>query len=151
MPLKFVTGNLFESDCDALVNTVNTVGVMGAGIALQFKNLFPENYILYKNACKDGIVVTGKMFTTVANFKGRKILIVNFPTKEHWRNPSKLNYIEEGLISLANGLRMSGINSIAIPALGCSNGALNWLNVKELIVSHLGTIDKEILIYEPLL
>lgn len=151
MSLKFVTGNLFESDCDALVNTVNTVGVMGAGIALQFKNLFPENYILYKNACKDGIVVTGKMFTTVANFKGRKILIVNFPTKEHWRNPSKLNYIEEGLISLANGLRMSGINSIAIPALGCNNGGLIWLNVKELIVNHLGTIDKEILIYEPLL
>lgn len=150
MSLKFVTGNLFESGCDALVNTVNTVGVMGAGVALAFKKQFPNNYFSYRDACSEGRVIVGKMFITKAQYLDKEILIVNFPTKKDWRNPSTMDYVNAGLISLASGLKTSGIKSIAIPPLGCGNGGLDWPDVKELIIHHLGDIKNiDILVYEP--
>lgn len=150
MSLKFVTGNLFDSGCDALVNTVNTAGFMGAGLALAFKKAFPDNYHSYKEACMNDRVNVGKMFITKALHKDKEILIVNFPTKKDWRNPSSIDYVNAGLISLAAGLRTSGIKSIAIPSLGCGKGGLDWPDVKELIIQHLNSIKNiDILVYEP--
>ena len=100
--IHFTKGNLLEAETDALVNTVNTVGVMGKGIALMFKERFPENMAAYASACKRGDVVTGKMFVTdTGELMGPK-WIINFPTKQHWRSPSKMEWIENGLIDLRN-------------------------------------------------
>ncbi|RZK30442.1 MAG: Appr-1-p processing protein, partial [Hymenobacter sp.] len=99
MPITYKTGNLFAETVDALVNTVNTVGVMGKGVALQFKDKYYDNYLRYKEACVRGEVVVGKMFVTETGLLTPKY-IVNFPTKEHWKGFSKLSYIEQGLDSL---------------------------------------------------
>lgn len=150
MSVRFTTGDMFASGCDALVNTVNTVGVMGAGVALAFKKKFPHNYHSYRDACSEGRVIVGRMFITKAEYLGKEILIVNFPTKKDWRNPSTMDYVNSGLASLASGLRTSGIKSIAIPPLGCGNGGLDWPDVKELIIQHLESIENiDIVVYEP--
>lgn len=148
--IHYITGNLFDSDAQALVNTVNTQGVMGKGIALQFKQRYPSNYHQYREACKKGEVVVGKMYVTAdSDLTHGQRLIVNFPTKEQWRLPSQYAYIEEGLKDLRRVILSRNIRSIAIPPLGSSNGGLDWNNVKPMIEAALHDIDCRILIYEP--
>lgn len=142
-------GNILDAKADALVNTVNTVGVMGKGIALQFKQQFPEIYKVYKSAAERGEIVTGKVQVVPAqNMNGVKY-VVNFPTKQHWRNPSKISWIKEGLIDLREQIANSDIRSIAIPPLGCGQGGLKWESVRPLIESALKDLNAEIIIYEP--
>lgn len=147
--IQYTKGDLLESSAEALVNTVNTVGVMGKGIALQFKERFPHNYTLYRRACKEGKVKIGEMFTTIEqNLTGMKI-IINFPTKTTWRRPSEYSYIEQGLISLRNEIIKYNIKSIAIPPLGSHNGGLDWLKVKSMMENALKDLDCHIYIFEP--
>ena len=147
--IKYLKGNLLEASTQALVNTVNTVGVMGKGIALQFKERFPLNFKLYADACKKGEVLIGKMFVVKENsFNGEKI-IINFPTKTEWYKKSQYSYIEEGLKDLVNVIRKYEIQSIAIPPLGSGNGGLVWSKVKSLMNEYLQDLPIEILIYEP--
>ena len=148
--IHYQTGNLLESQAQALVNTVNTVGVMGKGIALQFKNLFPNNYKLYVKACENKEVQIGKLFVTEeeALLAGKKI-IINFPTKTSWRLPSEYYYIESGLTELVKIIKEKNIKSIAIPPLGAGNGGLDWNKVKLILQKYLANLDCEIYIYEP--
>lgn len=128
--IKYKKGNLLEDDAEALVNTVNCVGVMGKGIALQFKQAFPENFIEYKKACHKEKVQLGKMFIhDTGNLFNHKY-IINFPTKKHWRSKAYLKDIELGLQELVTQIKRLGIKSIAIPPLGCGNGGLDWKVVK---------------------
>lgn len=148
--LHFLKGNLLDSAAVALVNTVNIVGVMGKGIALQFKEAFPVNTKKYADACKNGELQIGKLLAVKDQnaLLGEK-LIINFPTKKHWRHPSKYDYIEEGLKSLVELIQNNNIKSIAIPPLGCGNGGLEWSIVKPMIEKYLSALDAEIFVYEP--
>jgi O-acetyl-ADP-ribose deacetylase (regulator of RNase III) len=149
--IHFTQGNLLKSNARALVNTVNTVGVMGKGIALQFKNTFSLNYKLYQDACKNGKLTTGQLLVVHENdlLRGEKI-IINFPTKQHWKQPSTYEYIESGLVALQKYLIENPVESLAMPALGCGNGGLDWEVVKPMIVEYLSAIDTEFFVYEPL-
>ncbi|MCI2088219.1 MAG: macro domain-containing protein [Prevotella sp.] len=147
--IKTTRGNLLESDAQALVNTVNTVGVMGKGIALQFREAFPDNYLLYKKACKEGKVHIGEMFTTIERRLERDRYIINFPTKTTWRRSSEYSYIESGLVALRNEIINRHITSIAIPPLGTHNGGLDWSRVKQMILGALDGLDCTIYLYEP--
>ena len=150
MALHFVTGNLLDDKSSALVNTVNYVGVMGKGIALQFKRRFPKYFQYYKALCNEGMIRTGRIDLYSDTESGKTL--VSFPTKNHWSNPSVLAWIDSGLISLATAITTLKIKSIAIPMLGCSNGQLNWTDVRELIVKHLEDIpDCDIYVYGPML
>ena len=146
----YVKGNLLESDAEALVNTVNTVGVMGKGIALQFKEAFPDNYKIYKEVCKRKELCIGKMLVTEETnlVLGHKI-IINFPTKTRWNLPSEYAYIEQGLVALREVIVNRSIQSIAIPPLGSHNGGLDWLRVKKMIETALADLDCRIMLYEP--
>ncbi len=144
--IHFVKGNIFESDADALVNAVNTVGVMGGGIALEFKNRYPNNFSVYKQACDKGELKTGDILVVKEN-DGKTI--INFPTKEHWKNPSQYEYIASGLIGLKEKIKEHNIRSIALPALGCGLGGLMWDKVKSMIESELKNVDADIYVYEP--
>jgi len=145
----FKEGNLLDEHTEALVNTVNTVGVMGKGIALQFKHQFPENYKAYKDAAAKNDIVTGKVqVVPIQEMHGTKY-IINFPTKQHWRNPSKIAWIEEGLTDLHQQIIKYNIKSIALPPLGCGNGGLKWDNVKPLIEKLLANLNINIIVYEP--
>ena len=147
--IKSVKGNLLEDDAQALVNTVNTVGVMGKGIALQFREAFPDNYKIYRNACKRNELTIGRMLITQEfTLHGCKI-IINFPTKTTWRKPSEYSYIQEGLTALRTEIISRGIQSIAIPPLGSHNGGLDWSVVRKMIVNTLGDLNCEIRLYEP--
>ncbi|HEX8632050.1 MAG TPA: macro domain-containing protein [Catenuloplanes sp.] len=126
-------GNLLAADADALVNTVNTVGIMGKGIALQFKRAYPANYRAYRSACARGDVQLGRMFVFDTGLVGPRRYIINFPTKQHWRNPSRVHDIQAGLDDLVDVVAQHGITSIAIPALGCGNGGLAWSDVRPAI------------------
>ena len=141
----YKAGNILDAKAAALVNTVNTVGVMGKGIALQFKNEFPENYKAYKDAVKRKEVNVGKVQIVPVNRLNGVKYIVNFPTKAHWRNPSKMEWIKDGLKDLHMQIQTYKIESIAIPPLGCGNGGLNWEVVKPLITEALS--DLEIKVY----
>ena len=149
--MKFTTGNLLNAKTQAIVNTVNTVGVMGKGIALQFKERFPQNYKAYADACKKGLVVTGKMFVfNESDLLNEDKIIVNFPTKMEWYRKSQYSYIEEGLTDLVKTIKDNNIKSISIPPLGCGNGGLKWEKVKALMEEYLGDLDNvEIVIYQP--
>lgn len=147
--IRFIKGNILESNAEALVNTVNTVGVMGKGIALQFKERFPENYRLYKKACENGEVMIGKMFVTSTNSFTNPKWIVNFPTKKHWMHRSSYSFIEKGLDDLVRIIKDLNIKSIAIPPLGTGQGGLKWEKVKKLILEKLEKIDIDIEVYEP--
>ncbi len=148
--IQYLTGNIFESPAEALVNTVNTKGVMGKGIALQFKTYFPNNYKSYVEACKAGEVVTGKMFLTRdQNIEAREKWIINFPTKHDWRKPSEYHFITSGLDDLVRVIRDKHIKSVAIPPLGAGNGGLDWRKVKKIIQEKLGNLDQDIFVYEP--
>ena len=148
--IHYRTGDLLTSDADALVNTVNTVGVMGKGIALQFKNRFPNNYKIYREACKQGRLGIGMLLITEEEtlLTGKKI-IINFPTKTNWRLPSEYRYIEMGLPQLVREIQERGIRSIAVPPLGAGNGGLEWRKVKPILERYLSGLDCEIHIYEP--
>ncbi|TDC42209.1 macro domain-containing protein [Micromonospora sp. KC213] len=126
-------GNLLTAEVEALVNTVNTVGVMGKGIALQFKRAFPANFRAYRAACARGEVRMGQVWTFDTGVLGSRRFILNFPTKRHWRGSSQLEDIAAGLDSLVEVVNQRAITSIAIPALGCGNGGLRWSEVRPLI------------------
>ncbi|HNG48015.1 macro domain-containing protein [Plasticicumulans sp.] len=147
--ITFTQGNLLEARVEVLVNTVNTVGVMGKGIALMFKERFAENFRLYAAACKAGKVQTGRMFVTPVHELDGPRWIVNFPTKQHWRSPSRLEWIVDGLQDLRRFLLEHQIHSIAIPPLGAGNGGLEWTAVREQIELALGDIATEVLVFEP--
>ena len=148
--IEYTKGNLLEADVDALVNTVNTVGVMGKGIALMFKEAFPENFSAYADACRSKDVQTGKMFITERNALVGPNWIINFPTKQHWRAKSDPKWIDEGLLDLRKVIANNNIKSIAIPPLGSGNGGLDWQTVKPKIENILGDLsDVRIVIFEP--
>lgn len=148
--IHLTTGNLLEAQVEALVNTVNCVGVMGKGIALQFKQAFPENFKQYKKACDQGEVEPGRMLVTKTGQLQCPHFIINFPTKRHWRNNSKLEDIESGLVALVKEIEQLQIGSIAIPPLGCGNGGLDWGIVRPMIEEALAPLTRvEIYLYEP--
>jgi O-acetyl-ADP-ribose deacetylase (regulator of RNase III) len=143
-------GNILKVDAEALVNTVNCVGFMGKGIALQFKQAFPENFTAYQRACKAGEVRPGRMFVfpTSAMFKPK--YIINFPTKRHWRGKSRLEDIRSGLSALVSEVQRLGIQSIAVPPLGCGLGGLDWKVVRPLIEGAFGTVPSvRVLLFAP--
>lgn len=142
--IYFKNTNLLQSDAEALVNTVNLVGIMGKGIALQFKEKFPLNFKLYQRACQKGELKIGEMFVTETGQLTGPKYIINFPTKTNWRANTKIEYIEEGLNDLITVIKEKNIKSIAIPPLGCGNGGLDWQDVKPLIESKLADISDEI-------
>ncbi|WP_158811628.1 macro domain-containing protein [Beijerinckia sp. L45] len=149
--ITFTTGNLLSSEAEALVNTVNTVGVMGKGIALMFKEAFPDNFRAYEEACKSKLIEVGTLFVTERQALVGPRWIINFPTKKHWRNPSKIEWIEQGLCALKAFIAQQNIGSIAVPPLGSGNGGLDWAEVKPIIERILGSVDTtvSITIYEP--
>ena len=144
------SGNLLDAPVEALVNTVNTVGVMGKGIALQFSRAYPENEAAYKRACQRGEVQPGRMFIFETQALNGPRFIINFPTKRHWRTPSRLEDIKGGLRALVGDLRRLDVRSIAIPPLGCGNGGLDWAEVRPLIEEALATLPNvEARLYAP--
>lgn len=152
--ITFKTGNLFEDIeyGDAIVNTVNCVGVMGKGIALEFKKRYPDMFKYYQKECSKGNVKIGSMLVYYKE-DGNSNIIINFPTKQHWKNPSKYDYIIEGLDELKKTILNYDIKTIRIPALGCTNGGLKFSTIKELI--EVCFIDKRlkdvnIIVYEPI-
>ena len=149
--IKLTQGDLLkQNDVDAIVNTVNCVGVMGKGIALQFKNKWPDNFAEYAAACKAGQVRPGRMFIHDSGGLVKPNYIINFPTKDHWRGASKMAFIRDGLIDLVTQVRRLGIRSIAIPPLGCGNGGLDWTEVRPLIEASFEVLpDVEVRLFEP--
>ncbi|MEP4052916.1 MAG: macro domain-containing protein [Litorimonas sp.] len=150
MSLTFETGDIFKSSSEAIVNPVNTVGVMGKGLALMFKKKFPENFHAYKIACECGDLQIGKIFATKSPNHPSFCWIVNFPTKKHWRAKSEISWIELGLKDLKFFLLDNNIRSISIPALGSGLGGLNWPDVKNLMAKELSELQGiEVLVFEP--
>lgn len=148
--ITYASGDLLQADAEALVNTVNCVGVMGKGIALHFKRHYPDNFQAYEKACKRGEVTIGTMFVTETGCLDRPRYIINFPTKKHWRSPSRLAYIDAGLIDLIRIVRDVNIRSIAIPALGVGNGGLDWAQVEHRLIGALKQVpDVRAAIYPP--
>ncbi|HEX7706704.1 MAG TPA: macro domain-containing protein, partial [Thermoanaerobaculia bacterium] len=148
--IRYVTGNLLDAGTEAVVNTVNTVGVMGKGVALMFKEAYPENFRRYAAAVAEGEVQTGKMFVSESAALHGPKWIINFPTKQHWRGKSRMEWIENGLDDLVRVIRENTIRSIAIPPLGCGQGGLDWRDVRPLIEEKLGAIENvDVVVYEP--
>ncbi len=153
MTITSVTGDLLkQDDIDAIVNTVNCVGVMGKGIALQFKKKWPANFKAYAAACKANQVKTGEMFIFDLGGLAKPRYIINFPTKSHWRSESKLDDIASGLQDLVTQIQILNIQSIAMPPLGCGNGGLEWRKVKPLIEKAFSTLPNvKLKLFEPFL
>jgi O-acetyl-ADP-ribose deacetylase (regulator of RNase III)/uncharacterized protein YwgA len=148
--VHYITGNLFDSKAQALVNTVNTVGIMGKGIALQFKSIFPNNFKVYAKACKEGNFQIGNLLvTTEMSLPIGEKIIINFPTKTDWRKSSEYAYIEQGLQALVKIIEEHQIRSIAIPPLGAGNGGLEWAKVQIMMEAYLSPLNCEINIYQP--
>ena len=144
--VTFVKGDIFKSPAQVLTNTVNCVGVMGKGVALEFKNRYPQMFNDYKSKCDQGNVKPGQPYL----WEDDSTQVLNFPTKRNWRDKSLLQDIEDGLKHLASSYEQMGIQSIAMPALGCGLGGLKWSEVQPLIVKHLGSIsDLDVYVYEP--
>jgi O-acetyl-ADP-ribose deacetylase (regulator of RNase III) len=147
--IQYITGNLLQANTEALVNTVNTVGVMGKGIALQFKERYKQNFKLYLEACKDKTIDIGKLLVVKeSTIEGEKY-IINFPTKTTWKKKSEYKYIEEGLKDLVRIIEKHNLKSIAIPPLGCGNGGLDWDKVRQLIEDYLADLPIDIIVYQP--
>lgn len=145
--ITYVAGNLFTSPAQVLVNTVNTQGVMGKGIALQFKKTYPEMFKQYQEFCETGKIDIGVLWI----YKTPHKWVLNFPTKRHWRNPSKADYIEIGLKKFTENFTEFGVHSIAFPALGCGNGELGWEEtVKPLMEKYLNKIPVDVFVHLPL-
>lgn len=151
MTINLKRGDLLaQENVDAIVNTVNCVGVMGKGIALQFKNKWPENFKAYKTACDRGEVRLGRMFVYDSGGLLKPNFIINFPTKQHWRGKSEIGSIRTGLVDLIEQVRRLRIRSIAIPPLGCGNGGLNWSDVRPMIEAAFSNLpDVEVYLFEP--
>jgi len=144
------TGNLLQSGAEALVNTVNCIGYMGKGIALQFKKAFPENFKAYQRACKVGKVKPGNMFSFETDTMTNPKYIINFPTKRHWREKSRVQYIEAGLDALVKDVESLGIQSIAVPPLGAGYGGLDWPIIRPMIEEKFAdTSAVRVLLYKP--
>lgn len=148
--IRFVDGDFFDFQADIRINTVNCVGVMGAGVAFAFKNKFPEMFSEYVIQCKKGEISPGKpaVWRSI-DTNGKEIEIINFPTKDHWRNKSKYEYIEKGLLWLSNYLESKQGKVITLPALGCGHGGLDWEVVKKMIEDSLSENVNEILVFSP--
>jgi O-acetyl-ADP-ribose deacetylase (regulator of RNase III) len=148
--IHYTKANILESEAQALVNTVNTVGVMGKGIALQFKKAYPNNFKAYQEACKQKDIAIGKLFVTKdSNLHFGEKIIINFPTKNDWRNSSEYSFIEKGLDDLVRIIGQYQLKSVAIPPLGAGNGGLEWEKVKRIIEQKLNSLNIDIFIYEP--
>lgn len=148
--IQYGTGNLLEANVEALVNTVNCVGVMGKGIALQFKQAFPENYREYKEAAETGEIQLGRIFMFETGKREGPKYIVNFPTKRHWKEKSRISYIKSGLLALVEEVKIRGIRSIALPPLGCGNGGLRWEEVAPLMQAAFAALpDVDIMLFAP--
>lgn len=148
--IEYASGDILKCEADALVNTVNCVGVMGRGIALQFKHAYPENFKAYATACRRGEVQPGRMFVFETGQLAAPRYIINFPTKRHWRGKSRIEDIEAGLAALVEVIRARRIRSIAIPPLGSGLGGLEWVEVKPRIEAALaGLADVRVMILEP--
>lgn len=148
--VRIVQGNLLHAETEAVVNTVNTVGVMGKGIALAFKETYPDIFAEYEAACRAGAVQVGRMFVSENRSLHGPRWIINFPTKQHWRNPSKLEWIRSGLVDLKRVILELDIRSIALPPLGCGQGGLDWEDVRPLIEQALGDLPAvEVHAFEP--
>jgi O-acetyl-ADP-ribose deacetylase (regulator of RNase III) len=148
--LEFVKGDFFEFDADIRINTVNCVGVMGAGVALAFKNKYPVMFKEYAKDCKSGLVKPGlPSIWKSDDMFAKEVEIINFPTKNHWRKPSEYEYVENGLKWLSEYLKKKSYSTITIPALGCGHGGLDWVRVTELIKNHLADSQHKILVFEP--
>ena len=148
--IEYKTGDILAEQAEALVNTVNCVGIMGRGVALQFKRAFPENFKAYEAQCKHNEMQPGCVFVFETGTLLPPHYIINFPTKRHWRSKSRIEDIESGLVSLKEEIRSRGIRSIAIPPLGSGLGGLDWLEVRtrlEAALEELG--DVNIVIFEP--
>lgn len=144
------SGDILAANAEAIVNTVNCVGVMGKGIALQFKMKYPENYKIYKKTCDQGRMIVGKVLVFKQNTTSNPRYIVNFPTKRHWKGKSTIQDISKGLDSLISEVKRLEIKSIAIPALGSGLGGLDWLQVKSIIIDAFSQLpDVDVLLYEP--
>lgn len=148
--IEWTRGDILQADVEALVNTVNCVGVMGRGIALQFRQAFPENYAAYRAACEIHSVRPGQMFIHDLHRFTNPRLIINFPTKRHWKAKSRIEDIESGLDALAEEVASRGIRSIAVPPLGCGLGGLDWRDVRPRIErAFLNMPDVRVLVFEP--
>ncbi len=143
----YLKGDIFESGAEAIVNPVNCMGIMGKGLALQFKNKFPKTNIEYTKFCNEGKLLIGTLHHNFEN----NIHIINFPTKIEWFNKSKMEYISKGLDVLIELIIHTDIHSIAIPALGCGLGGLNWIEIKSLLHNKLTVLSTRvnIYVYEP--
>ena len=148
--ITFQRGDIFMDDAEALVNPVNCVGVMGKGLALQFKQRFPENFNQYAQACRQGAVMPGSLNIHEETGSGTPRYLINFPTKRHWRDQSRLEDIREGLQALAREIRGRHIASVAAPALGSGLGGLDWKDVRHEIQQELAGLEGvRITVYEP--
>jgi O-acetyl-ADP-ribose deacetylase (regulator of RNase III) len=148
--IRYTRGNLLEAPAEALVNTVNEVGVMGKGIALMFRETFPDNARAYEDACKAGEVRVGHVLATRNPALLGPRWIIHFPTKKHWRNPSKLEWVRDGLKDLVRVIKREGIRSIALPPLGCGSGGLEWSQVRREIEAAAAEVpDVDVLVFEP--
>lgn len=141
--IEYIEGNIFDSPAQVIVNTVNTVGVMGKGLALSFKQRYPDMFERYKTACEKKQLAIGKLMLV---YEPDHWLLL-FPTKENWRHPSKLEYIEKGLMKFSNTYADKNITSIAFPKLGCGNGGLDWEDVKPLMEKYLKPLPIDVYIY----
>ncbi len=141
--IEYIEGDIFTSPAQVIVNTVNTVGVMGKGIALEFKKRYPQMFEVYKSACEKRKFTIGKLMLVSASDH----MILLFPTKENWRYPSKLSYIEQGLKRFCDKYAERGITSIAFPKLGCGNGELSWDDVRPLMERYLKSLPIDVYIY----
>lgn len=148
--IETAVGNILEADAEALINTVNCVGVMGRGIALQFKQAYPANFLAYEKACDAGMMRPGKMSIFSTGLVVNPKYIINFPTKRHWKGKSRIEDIDAGLVSLVEEVRRLKIRSIAVPPLGCGNGGLDWAEVEPRIRAAFAALpDVKVLLYGP--
>ncbi len=141
--ITYLKGDIFNSPAKVLVNAVNTVGVMGKGVALEFKKRYPEMFSKYQKMCANHSFSTGKLYL----WKGQDKWVLLFPTKQHWRNPSKIEYIEAGLQKFVDHWQRLGIDSIAFPRLGCGNGNLDWDVVRPVMEKYLKPLPIQVYIY----
>ena len=148
--IEFKTGDIFSEDAEALVNTVNCVGVMGRGVALQFKRAYPKNFKAYAECCKRNELQPGQMFVFDTGELTNPRYIINFPTKRHWKGKSRIEDVESGLGALVKEIESRGIRSIALPPLGSGLGGLSWLDVQAAMQSALKPLEGvRVVIFEP--
>jgi O-acetyl-ADP-ribose deacetylase (regulator of RNase III) len=147
--LEFTTGNILRAETEAIVCPVNCSGVLGSGLALQFKRVFAKNFFNYKEKCQNGEVKPGKMLVFETMRQSGPKYIINFPIKDHWQDKPSIAIIETGLADLKKTIKDLNIQSIALPALGVGYGAPRWEEVKPIIEKHLGNLDTHVLVFGP--